>query len=199
MFYLSPVKMPKYRSDAFLSTGKRQHLDANKGQKTEPNKEEKILKTCILCKREIPAGRNGLDKFDVKYHYTECYIKEGKFSETFKKIDKGGSVTEDRERKYRCLDPRHDRPMFCKDYLLHMGIVHNETKEIMLRDSRPGIDKVISFCYSGSTRSKEKNKSTENVPIKSIYLGIQKLCILCGLCILYFICTQVPLSFSALL
>lgn len=152
MSHLYTVKMPKYKRNTFLSTGNRQHLDANKGQKTEPNNEEKILNTCIVCKQEIPAGRNELDKFDVKYHYTECYIKEGKFSETFKKIDREGSVTEDREKKYRCLDPRHDRPMFCKDYLLHVGIVHHKTKEIMLRDSRPGIAKVISFCYSESTK-----------------------------------------------
>ena len=163
MFYLSTVEMPKYKSDAILATGKRRPLDANKGQKTEPDKEEKILNTCIVCKQAIPAGRNGLDKFDVKYHYTECYIKEGKFSETFKKIDRGGSVTEDREKKYRCLEPRHDRPMFCKDYLLHMGIVHHETKKIMLRDSRPGIDKVISFCYSENTKPRE---NTKNDPIK---------------------------------
>ena len=156
--------MPKLRSDAFLKTGKRRHPEAGTYKKIEPNMEEKILNTCIVCKQEISPGRNGLDQFDIKYHYTECYIQEGKFSETLEKI--GGSLTEKRENKYRCSVTMHNRPMFCKDYLLHMGIVHNETKEIMLRDSRPGIDKVISFCYSGSTRSKEKNKNTENYPIK---------------------------------
>ena len=156
MCYLFTVRMPKFISETFLKTGKRRHLD----DKNESKEEEEILNTCIVCKQKISSGRNGLDQFDVKYHYTECYIQEGKFSETLEKI--GGSVTEKRENKYRCLvTSMHDRPMFCKDYLLHMGIVHNETKEIMRRDSRPGIDKIISFCYSGNA-----NKNTKNNPIK---------------------------------
>ena len=156
--------MPKFTSDTFLKTGKRRHPDSGSTKEIELNKDE-ILKTCIVCQQEIPSGRNGLDQFDIKYHYTECYIQEGKFSETLYSI--GGTLTEKRENKYKCLvTDMHDRPMFCKDYLLHMGIVHHETKKIMLRDSRPGIDKIIKFCYSGSTSSNEKSKKTENYPVK---------------------------------
>ena len=67
--------MPKFTSDTFLKTGKRRHPDSGSTEEIEPNKDE-ILKTCIVCQKEIPSGRNGLDKFDIKYHYTECYIQD---------------------------------------------------------------------------------------------------------------------------
>ena len=113
MCYLFTVRMPKFISETFLKTGKRRHLD----DKNESKEEEEILNTCIVCKQKISSGRNGLDQFDVKYHYTECYIQEGKFSETLEKI--GGSVTEKRENKYRCLEDMHFKINYdnnqCKD------------------------------------------------------------------------------------
>ena len=81
----------------------------------------------------------------------KCYIVQGKFDQIVNRI--GGNLREKRELEstsvqvYKCTTACNRKLMFCEEYLIHMGITHEFTKDIMVKDSRSGMKKIFEFCF----------------------------------------------------
>ena len=55
---------------------------------------------CLLCQKVIPSRYD--EVYDLKLHYTRCYIKAGKMSQFLEEL--AGSVTDYKVRKFKCPD-----------------------------------------------------------------------------------------------
>ena len=107
------------------------------------------LRKCLICQQQIRPVWDEI--YDLKYHYTMCYIKAGKFSEFLARKSGTGSITDFKQRDYHCPDLCEKRSMIAVEFLLHMGIVHEVTRELMAENTR--LQSVLTKCFPRPPKS----------------------------------------------
>ena len=103
------------------------------------------LRKCLICQRQIKPVWD--EVYDLKYHYTLCYIKAGRFKEFLAEKSGSGNISDFKQRKYNCPDLCEKRSMIAIEFLIHMGITHEVTREMMAEDTRKGLKSVLTKCF----------------------------------------------------
>ena len=127
-------------------------------------------KKCLLCQKVIPSRYD--EVYDLKLHYTRCYIKAGKMSQFLEEL--GGSVTDYKVRKFKCPDSCTKRTMIAVEYLIHLGIIHEVTRELMAEDPRKAMQATPNKCFPNpqkthltTLKTLQKIRDSNVVPVVS--------------------------------
>ena len=116
-----------------------------KNPRTTPYKKPEggSWRRCALCQSIIPRKYDIV--YDLKLHYTLCYIKAGKFDPFI--AGQLGDIKDFRRRTYQCPDLCTRKHMIAVEYLIHLGIRHGVTRELLKAEDQEIFNRIVAVCF----------------------------------------------------
>eukprot|EP00092_Neocalanus_flemingeri_P030842 GFUD01033496.1.p1 GENE.GFUD01033496.1~~GFUD01033496.1.p1 ORF type:complete len:578 (-),score=151.16 GFUD01033496.1:164-1897(-) len=129
--------------------------------KPEPGQEETLV--CLMCPETLKVDTN------ARFHYSVHYYDANAFISLLKPEDlKDGKAQDEigRVHKYTC--PHEGctrRKMGYKEMCVHLATAHQQLRQLMMDDTRPGIKEVLNRLYPQEMFSAVKVKQEKGVPV----------------------------------
>merc|ERR1719154_582001 len=112
--------------------------------KSEPGQEEDML-ACVLCNETLKLDIN------ARFHYSKHYYDSNAFLDILKPEDlKDGKAQDEIGRVFKYTCPHNGctkRKMGYKEICVHLATAHQQLRELMASDNRPGIKQVLDRLY----------------------------------------------------
>jgi len=129
--------------------------------KTEPSSQEGDSIVCIFCNKTFNVHT------DARFHYSVHYYESNSFLSILKPQDlKDGKAQDDIGKVYKYTCP-HDgctkRKMGYKEMCVHLATAHQQLKQLMMADSRPGIKEIANRLYPLEPFPLVKVKQEKNI------------------------------------
>eukprot|EP00092_Neocalanus_flemingeri_P016646 GFUD01018009.1.p1 GENE.GFUD01018009.1~~GFUD01018009.1.p1 ORF type:complete len:580 (-),score=159.68 GFUD01018009.1:202-1941(-) len=129
--------------------------------KPEPGQEETLV--CLMCPETLKVDTN------ARFHYSVHYYDANAFISLLKPEDlKDGKAQDEigRVHKYTC--PHEGctrRKMGYKEMCVHLATAHQQLRQLMMEDTRPGIKEVLARLYPQEIFSAVKVKQEKGAPV----------------------------------
>jgi len=150
----TPGRKPKYCTSNIATTPK-QVLQSNSYKsspnptafptniKPEPGQEETI--SCVVCKKTLNVDTN------ARFHYSDHFYEANAFLSILKPDDlKDGKAQDEAGKVFKYTCP-HDgctkRKMGYKEICIHLATAHQQLRQLMMEDKRPGMKEVVNKLY----------------------------------------------------
>ena len=111
--------------------------------KPEPGQEETLA--CVVCKETLKVDTN------AKFHYSVHYYDANAFLHLLKPEDlKDGRAQDEVGRVFKYTCPHEGctrRKMGYKEICVHLATAHQQLRQLMIADTRPGMKEVLDRLY----------------------------------------------------
>jgi len=167
----TPGRKPKYSSPQISSTPRPSTNPSTPSSapriKPEPGQEE--TEACILCQKKVSVHR------DARFHYSVHFYDENAFLSMLKPEDllENGKAQDETGRVYKYTCPHEGctkRKMGYKEMCVHLATAHQQLRQLMKEDKRPGMKEVLNRLYPeeptfSTVKVKQEKGVTSTLPV----------------------------------